>query len=146
MSLLWTKAIQSQYDEEHHEHSLHPLFHASGMKQAPCAYTRCSDWDKDHSDAFDEAEGRSYEMWADNKRPPIERVDLSKGVHGFEPVCDHETLHRYTHSPETRKGGAPIWFRHKGEHYIMDGHHGTAAALHRGDTHLDVHMIDLDKD
>ncbi len=153
MSLLWRVASAladhdsfHPDDEEHHEHALHPSFAAAGLKQAPCTYSRCHDWDEEHSNAFDEAEGQSYEHWADGTRPPVERVSLDKKPHGFEPVCDMHTLRKYTHSPESRKGGHPIWFRHKGEHYVMDGHHGTSAALRRGDSHLDVHMIDLDKD
>lgn len=154
MSLLWTRVASTMaYDdprhphyEGHDDHTLHPIFAAAGMKPAPCTYTRCADWDEEHSNAFDEAEGRAYEAWADHKKPPVEHVDLSKPVHGFEPVCDRHTLLKYTADPTSRIGGHPVWFRHKGQHYVMDGHHGTAAALRRGDSHLAVHMIDLDKD
>jgi len=34
---------------------------------------------------------------------------------------------------------------HKGEHYIADGHHAVMAAKMRGDTHVDVTHVDLDK-
>ncbi len=76
----------------------------------------------------------------------MERVDLSKPVHGMENLADLHTLRKYQHDSSNRKSGHPIWFRHRGQHHIMDGHHGTAAAMRRGDSHLDVHMIDLDKD
>ncbi len=34
---------------------------------------------------------------------------------------------------------------HKGTHYIADGHHAVMAAKLRGDTHVTVNHIDLDK-
>jgi len=34
---------------------------------------------------------------------------------------------------------------HKGKHYIMDGHHAVAAAAFRGDTHVPVKHLDMDK-
>ena len=79
------------------------------------------------------------------EKPPVERIDLSKPLYGFENNCHPSVLSKYTAHPEARRG-RPYVFRHQGKHYIMDGHHGLAGALLRGDSHADVHMIDLDKD
>lgn len=153
MSNLWVKVARADgdddfnpsLDEKHHQHSLHPAFAAAGIKEAPCGFSRCPDMDFDHSDAFDRAETKGYEHYEGGTSPPTEHLDLSKPLHGFEPTCDMHTLRRYTHHPETRKG-LPTVFRHQGGHYIMNGHHGLSGALRRGDTHMDVHMIDLDQE
>ena len=34
---------------------------------------------------------------------------------------------------------------HKGKHYIMDGHHAVMAAAMRGETHVPVKHLDMDK-
>lgn len=153
MALLWTQAAQHAQDwesyngeEPHDYHALHPAFEAAGIKHAPCGYTRCDDHDGEHSDAFDEAERRSFDTHDSGKELPREKVDLSKPVHGFESTADLHTLRKYTADPTTRPAGDPVWFRSKGKHYIFNGHHGTAAAMRRGDSHLHVRMIDLDKD
>lgn len=158
MSLLWTKvarhpAYLDEYpadyggtlNETHDDHPLNPAFEAAGIKHAPCAYSLCDDHDPDHSDTFDRAEEVAFRHRRSGTMPPVERVDLSKPVHGFEPTADMHTLRRYMADP-TSRGSHPVWFRHDGKHYIFNGHHGTAAAMHRGDSHLDVHMIDLDKE
>jgi hypothetical protein len=36
-------------------------------------------------------------------------------------------------------------YTHKGKHYVGDGHHAVMAAHLRGDTHIDVNHVDLDK-
>jgi hypothetical protein len=141
MSLLWVVAAYP-YSEDHDEHVMHPTFEAAGLKHAPCSFTRCSDFDQDHSDAFDRAETNLYDL---KQKLPVESMDLSKPLYGFEPTCDLHTLRRYTAHPESRKG-LPIVFRHQTKTYILNGHHGLAGALRRGDSHADVHMIDLDKD
>lgn len=154
MSLLWLRAKRSYddedsrpgtYNEVHDDHSLHPIFEAAGIKHAPCAYSLCDDFDHDHSDAFDDAETKAFRHRRAGTMPPVERVSLHEPVHGFEATCDRHTLAAYQAFPQSRDGH-PIWFRHEGKHYIFNGHHGTAAAMRRGDSHLDVHMIDLDKD
>lgn len=140
MSLLWVAARQAQaaYAEEHAEHDLHPAFAAAGIKTGPCAFPLCHDADDDHAEAYDEAERRGFA--GDYHR---ERIDLSQPLYGFEHTCDLHTLRRYTHqAPEE----PAFVFRHRGAHYIMNGHHRLAAALRRGDTHADVDMIDLDED
>lgn len=152
MSLLWRTAaalVDDSYqpwDEEHHEHALSPVFEAAGIKHSPCAYTRCHGWHEDYSNAFDKAEEKGYEHYEKGTSPPIERVSLKEPVHGFEPTSDRSQMLAYQHFPEKMQKTPPTWFRHEGKHYIMDGHHRTAAAMRRGDSHLDVHMIDLDKD
>lgn len=154
MSLLWAKvAKRPAYEDDdwhtsnetHDDHPLNPTFQAAGIKPSPCGYSLCDDHDEHYSDAFDEAERRSFKSWETGNHLPVERVSLKEPVHGFEPHCDVHTLLRYQRDPESR-GSHPVWFRHEGKHYIFNGHHGTAAALRRGDSHLDVHMIDLDKD
>ena len=72
-------------------------------------------------------------------------MDLSKPLYGFEARASETTIAEYTRQPERRRG-TPSVFRHQGKHYIMNGHHGLAGALRRGDSHADVQMIDLDKD
>lgn len=152
MSLLWTKVAKAYDDdwkttnETHDDHPLNPAFKAAGIKEAPCAFSLCDDHDPDHSDTFDRAETKAFHTVDSGRSIPTERVDLSKPVYGFEPHADMHAIRRYTKHPESRPGGHPTWFRHNGEHYIFNGHHGTAAALRRGDSHLTVHMIDLDKD
>ena len=141
MSLLWKVAV-SLDDEEHHEHALHPAFEAAGIKPAPCGFSRCPDMDFDHSDAFDLAETHLHDK---GEHLPVERIDLAKPLYGFEATADMHTMRRYQSHPETRRG-LPIVFRNEGKHFIMNGHHGLAGALRRGDSHADVHMIDLDKD
>jgi hypothetical protein len=141
MSNLWATAIIS-YDEEHEDHALHPAFEAAGIKHAPCAFSRCPDMDFEHSDAFDRAETHLYN---EKENLPVEHIDLSKPIYGFEATADLHTLRRYTAHPESREG-LPIVFRHQGKHFILNGHHGLAGALRRGDSGADVHMIDLDKE
>jgi hypothetical protein len=142
MSNLWVRVAVSSYDEPHDQHTLHPSFAAAGIKEAPCAASYCPDVDWDHSDAFDRAE---HTMFTGKGDLPVEHLDLTKPLHGFETTCDMHTLRRYTHHPESRKG-LPTVFRHQGKAYVMNGHHGLAGALRRGDTGADVHMIDLDKE
>lgn len=138
MSLLWTKV--AAYAEDHDEHHLNPAFEAAGIKPGPCGFSLCHDADWDHSDAFDEAERRFF-----NGEHKPERISLAEPVYGFEHTADMHTIRRYTKHPESRKGPITM-FRHQGKHYLFNGHHGTAAALRRGDSHLDVEMVDLDKD
>jgi hypothetical protein len=154
MSLLWKTAVALE-DEEHDRHGLHPAFKAAGVKEAPCGFSRCPDMDFEHSDAFDRASIRNWHSqgiddsgdassWHTSDLP-VEHLDLSKPLYGFEHTCDLHTLRRYIDHPQARKG-LPTVFRHSGEHYVMDGHHGLAGALRRGDSGADVHMIDLDKE
>lgn len=131
-------------EEEHDEHWLHPTFAAAGIKDSPCGYSRCTTQDEEHSDAFDDAERHMFHHGYDSV--PVHHLDLKKTtLHGFEPTCDMHTLRKYIKDPTARQG-LPMVFKHKGEHHIMNGHHGLAAALIRGDSHADVHLIDLDKD
>lgn len=158
MSILWVVATAME-DEPHEKHALHPAFKAAGIKEAPCGFSRCPDQDFEHSKVFDKAENRLYDSippvedaradwWPSEERKtnlPVEHLDLSKPLHGFESTADLHTLRRYTNHPEARTG-IPIVFRHQGKHFIMNGHHGLSGALRRGDAHADVHMIDLDKE
>lgn len=159
MSLLWVKvakqmtddeyddyyghprsARETNYAEDHNQHGMSPAFEAAGIKHAPCAFSLCNDVDWDHSDAFDEAEDRFFK----GQHEP-HRLDLSQPVHGFEATADMHTLRRYTKHPESRGGNEPSVFRFRGKTYIHNGHHGIAAALRRGDSHIDTAMVDLDQ-
>jgi hypothetical protein len=152
MSLLWRVAKSyaddddedwSLKEEPHDRHALHPMFEAAGIKSQPCAHYRCDEEDPEHSAAFDEAERRHF----DRRYTGMERFDLSQPVHGFEPTAMTRTLVAYEHFPDAPNvKKPPIYFRYKGQTHIMDGHHRTAAALRRGDSHINVKMIDLDAD
>ena len=145
MSNLWVVAAHKNplgY-EDHDRHPMHPMFEAAGIKHAPCGSSYCYDMDRDHSDVFDRASTRANDR--DGERPPVERIDLSKPLYGYEDNCYLGTLGKYTAHPEARRG-LPFVFRYNDKHYILDGHHGLSGALLRGDSHADVHMIDLDKD
>lgn len=151
MSNLWVKvAVDDEPDfsyskgEEHYKHALHPAFEAAGIRHAPCAASYCPDVDHKHADAFDRAEEQVFDGLK-HRDLPVEHMDLSKPLYGYETTADMHTIRRYTHHPQTRKG-LPTVFRHEGGHYIMDGHHGLSGALRRGDTHTDVQMVDLDKE
>jgi hypothetical protein len=157
MTLLWAK-VAKYYDddehwlpmtphrEEHSEHALHPAFRDAGIKPSPCGYTLCDDFDQEHSDRVDEAERRSFHLREQGQRAPVRQVDLSTPIYGMENHVDHDTLDQYQADPSSRSHGHPLLFQHGGAHYIIDGHHATAAAMRRGDHRLVAHVIDLDED
>jgi hypothetical protein len=64
----------------------------------------------------------------------------------MESTAHPSVIRKYRRDPGSRPAGLPVAFRHKGTLHLMDGHHGTAAALHRGDNPIAMHVIDLDKD
>lgn len=149
MSTLWVEAVGSRYederydgnlDEEHHEHALHPTFEAAGIRHSPCGFSRCPEQDFEHSDAFDRAEEISMNH---GSHLPVKDLDLSQPVHGFEATADLHTLRRYRDNPSARRG-LPVVFQHRGKQHIMNGHHGIAAAMMRGDGSIRVHHISLD--
>lgn len=146
MSLLWAQAAtveDERYDgdEDHDDHALHPTFEAAGIKHSPCGFSRCPNQDFEHSDAFDEAETRMF----NGVRMPVKHLDLTKPVYGFEHTADMHTLRAYTRDPGARKG-LPVVFQHQGRQHIMNGHHGIAAAMLRGDSSIPVHHINLDQE
>lgn len=148
MSLLWAKVARwsddddyglAPTDEEHHEHALHPVFQAAGIGPAPCMMSRCPEQDFEHSDTYDWAESLASDRGQRNL--PVHHLDLTEPVHGFEFTADMHRLRHYIKHPSQ---DPPTVFRHRGQHYIMDGHHRVAAALLREDTSIPVHRVDLD--
>lgn len=145
MSNLWVKVAVDDDDDDYEHRHLHPSFETAGIKKAPCGFSLCPDKDPDHVDAFDRAEEQVFDHREKHQDLPVERIDLAKPLYGYESRADMHTIRRYTRHPETRKG-IPTVFRHHDKHYIVNGHHGLAGALRRGDSHADVQMIDLDKE
>lgn len=147
MSLLWVEAAHTDWDpdESHDWHRLHPAFEAAGIKPSPCNYTDCDQHDGEHSDAFDRADDINYENHQAGRKAPVEHVDPKKDpIHGFESSGHPSLIRKYLKDPQSRSAGLPVAFRHQGNLHLIDGHHGTAAALHRGDARIPMHVIDLD--
>lgn len=133
--------FDANLDEEHHAHALHPSFEAAGIRHSPCGFSRCPEQDFEHSDAFDRAEEISMRQ---GSRLPVKSLDLTGPVHGFETTADLHTLRQYRDNPGARRG-LPVVFQHRGKQHIMNGHHGIAAAMLRGDQSTPVHHINLDE-
>lgn len=96
-----------------------------------------------------------------------EKVDLSQPIHAMQPFvhkyhlekylddphADTETKEKYSGADEqTRKAidhypftHHPGFIKYQGRMHVVDGHHRVAAALMRGDSHIEGKVYDADK-
>lgn len=102
----------------------------------------------------------NHDLW--NAKGSVEDVDLKSGVYATQPYVVKRHLGRYRDNPQDqvdyiKSNGwddeqqkfhgnhMPMFVRHGGEHFTIEGHHRTGAALQRGDTHIRGIVYDADK-
>jgi 8-oxo-dGTP pyrophosphatase MutT (NUDIX family) len=75
-------------------------------------------------------------------------------VYATQPRVTKRGVDTYLSNPEHKSGSGrpnypandrPIFVKHGGDYYTLDGHHRTAAAMLRGDKHVEGHVYDADK-
>lgn len=102
----------------------------------------------------------NHDLW--NAKGSVEDVDLKSGVYATQPYVVKRHLGRYRDNPKDqvdyiKSNGwddeqqkfhgnhMPMFVRHGVEHFTIEGHHRTGAALQRGDTHIRGIVYDADK-
>ena len=85
---------------------------------------------------------KSYDA---QKKPPHSagRIRL-EGLRATQPTVVRSKVDTYTKNWDPKSEPIKV-NKYYGERYISNGHHRVAAALNRGETHLEGHVWDLDK-
>jgi len=75
-------------------------------------------------------------------------------IYATQPRVTQRGIDTYLDNPEHKSGSGrpnypanerPIFVKDGGDYYTLDGHHRTAAAMLRGDDHVEGHIYDADK-
>ena len=75
-------------------------------------------------------------------------------VYATQARVTNRGVNMYLRDPDKKSGSGrpnypanerPMFVKHGGEYYTLDGHHRTAAAMLRGDEHVEGHVYDADK-
>lgn len=85
--------------------------------------------------------GGSKQYHAAHKPTDMKISDLN-ATQPFVKTLDQETLKKKMNE---KNPSHILVATHKGKHYIMDGHHAVMAAAMRGETHVPVKHLDMDK-
>jgi hypothetical protein len=95
----------------------------------------------------------NFAHWHD--KGEITHVPLHGGnVYATQPRVTNRGVNAYLNDPQRKSGSGranypandrPIFVHHGGNYYTLDGHHRTAAAMLRGDEHVEGHVYDADK-
>lgn len=96
------------------------------------------------------------DLW--HHRATVTSVPLHQGVYATQPYVVDRHLERYVANPADQthhvqlhgdspapQDQAPMFVRHGGNIFTIEGHHRTAAALQRGDTHIRGYLYDADQ-
>ena len=117
----------------------------------------------DHTDHalmhFQRNEGVLPSTW--ENKGTLGKVDISGPVHATQSHVNQSHLDRYSAKPsdkswwEHRSGRTdetgykgskhPMFVTHQGRLHVLEGHHRVAAALQRGDSHIEGWHYDADK-
>ncbi len=116
----------------------------------------------DHEDPdlmkFVRYHGSNADMW--RQHATFGPVNISKGVQATQPHVSQTHIDRYLDNPHDQSDHSyqfgqnsdylgehsPLFVTHQGILHATEGHHRTAAALQRGDSHIHGWHYDLDKD
>jgi GNAT superfamily N-acetyltransferase/8-oxo-dGTP pyrophosphatase MutT (NUDIX family) len=97
----------------------------------------------------------NYEAW--NKHGEVQDVPLHEGnVYATQGIVRDHGVAQYLKDPQQKwknilghpgypGNDHPLFVKHQGDYYTMDGHHRTAAAMVRGDSHVTGMVYDADK-
>jgi hypothetical protein len=95
----------------------------------------------------------NFAHWHD--KGEITHVPLHGGnIYATQPRVTNRGVNAYLNDPQRKPGSGranypandrPIFVHHGGNYYTLDGHHRTAAAMLRGDEHVEGHVYDADK-
>jgi 8-oxo-dGTP pyrophosphatase MutT (NUDIX family) len=112
-----------------------------------------------HRQLFDFTSSHSgnADLWAHQAR--VEDVDLSQPVLATQPYLVREHHQRYLQNPDDQTASMkvapemgdrpanklPLFVRHEGNTYTIDGHHRTAAAITSGRSHIRGFVYDADQ-
>lgn len=75
-------------------------------------------------------------------------------IYATQPRVTQRGISTYLNDPGHRSGSGrpnypanerPMFVKHQGDYYTLDGHHRTGAAMLRGDEHIEGHVYDADK-
>jgi hypothetical protein len=102
--------------------------------------------------------GSNANLW--KKHGSFGPVNISKGVQATQSHVSQTHIDRYLDNPHDQSDHsykynrntdylgeeAPLFVTHHGILHATEGHHRTAAALQRGDSHINGWHYDLDKD
>jgi 8-oxo-dGTP pyrophosphatase MutT (NUDIX family) len=90
-----------------------------------------------------------------HEKGEIGPVPLHGGnVYATQPRVTNRGVNMYLKDPDRKSSSGrpnypandrPIFVKHGGDYYTLDGHHRTAAAMLRGDEHVEGHVYDADK-
>lgn len=109
---------------------------------------------------FIHGHGDNQDLW--NHKAEVKDVDLKQPIHATQPYLVHRHLDRYINDPHDQVAHVhehgpsvhadaypgthhPMFVRHEGNTFAIEGHHRTAAAMMRGDSHIKGFVYDADK-
>jgi hypothetical protein len=135
MSLLWRTAM----NEYHTQHQPSHWNTKAGFGESPCGYYSCPQFNEEHFDAMDRAEGDR------TTKGKFQVIDASKSnLHAMESHIDEDTVAAYRKATPPKKH-LPFIFTHKGKTHILDGHHRLIADTLEGRKSPVIH-VNLDEE
>lgn len=163
---LWNKVEPEPTDEDFHHFDQHGSFSPEHHERHKAAYADAvkAEHERDKPDHHDPdllAFARSDAMFPDTwhhhgtKGP----VDISKGVFATQSHVNQAHINRYKDKPDDKSwyehnGGRdtayegtrhPLFVTHQGRLHVIEGHHRVAAAIQRGDTHIEGWHYNMDE-
>jgi 8-oxo-dGTP pyrophosphatase MutT (NUDIX family)/GNAT superfamily N-acetyltransferase len=165
---LYDKVTPEPTPEEEEHYQKHDDYPDSYMERHDQAYSDAlgkkqqedePDHTDDHLHHWIAEHSQDANEWRKHAKQP-QQVDLRKGVYATQSHVGQFHIDRYLHGGEdepswhSQSGGQahdylgeshPLFVTHQGRLHAIEGHHRIAAALQRGDSHIQGWHHDLDK-